>query len=609
MKSPTLLLLIALPMLGLAQTKPEPRNFLVNGSFESFLPADNLWDGVDGGGYLAGARGGSDVISERGAVESVPMAISVQAGDLNADGLVDLLTVDMEGYFRVYFNSGTKTEPKFTTCEMIPIYLARLDWLKRRLAMKACLYDLNRDGTLDLVLGSYGGEIMMLRNTGSTRVPEFRQPFPLETILVRTSKSGNLWGNVFAPAMWEWTGTGKADLLIGEGSYSANAIHLLVNQGNTTTPRFNEERRYYLAYGDGREQLVPAVVDYNGDGEPDLIVGDRKGTLNVYLSDGPWNSDKELKFATTIACGTVSSFNGCIAPAVADLNGDGLFDLLIGKTNGRIAIAYNRGTKQEPKFDTPVELKGEDFWGRGTIRNPSGWAVDFGTFKGNIYGYVTVVKQEEEPKEGSYPDGKHALKAGYLPPLNKIIRYAPLVLPAYGAAAGPADLAIAPNAVSPLWDPLQAVTAGFNTDNNMVIVRKVLENTAVKPGVEYALSFKVKGRGVKDAHWHLSYRGSLKRSESRITERVGRGVRMQHDVANEALGQEADFTVGTGWTTVARNLTFKFVKEPVLNKPEGLKNGPAPNYWLGLEIRATLNPGDGVFYLDDVKLVEANAAR
>ncbi|MEI8341221.1 MAG: hypothetical protein WCH43_06750 [Verrucomicrobiota bacterium] len=41
-----------------------------------------------------------------------------------------------------------------------------------------------------------------------------------------------------------------------------------------------------------------------------------------------------------------------------DINGDGVFDLITGKTNGRIAVALNKGTKEQPKFDTPAELKG-----------------------------------------------------------------------------------------------------------------------------------------------------------------------------------------------------------------------------------------------------------
>ncbi len=609
MKLPIVLLALAAPTFALAQTTPatpaKPKNLIYNGSFESFWQADNLWDGIDNDGYLAGARGGVNVISERGAVEDVAMPISVQLGDLNGDGLIDILTVDLEGYFRVYFNSGTKTEPKFTNCEIIPIFLSRFDQHKRRAALKASLHDLNRSGTLDLVLGDYAGEIMILKNSGSTTIPEFRQPPMADVLLVRTTVSGNLWGNVFAPAVWDWTRSGTPDLLVGEGSYSANAIHLLVNKGNGSAPKFTEDSRFYLAYGDGREQLVPAVVDYNGDGIPDLIVGDRKGTLNVYLSEGAWNKDKELKFSSTITCGSVSKFNGCIAPAVADLNGDGLFDLVIGKTNGRIAIAYNQGTKEQPKFATPVELKGTDVWKRNTMRNPSDWSADFGREKGNFYGYVTTVNETDDPQAAPIPDGKNVLKVGYFPSLNKIIKYTPTVFP---ASKEPEAASVSPpnelRKISPNWNAHQAPAAGYNTDSNMVIIRKFLDNSQVKPGVDYTFSFKSKGRSVKSARWYVAYAGHGVRTEARVKSRVGRGVQMERDEAWDSVTDQGDFTAGANWGAVSRNFNFKFAKEKDLNDPKTFRGTTAPIYRFGVEIRAVLNPGDGVFYLDDVQLIE-----
>jgi hypothetical protein len=75
---------------------------------------DNLWDEIDNDGYLCGARCTAQVITESGSVGNLPMPISVQVADLNGDGLLDIFTIDADGYFRAYFNSGTKAECKFT---------------------------------------------------------------------------------------------------------------------------------------------------------------------------------------------------------------------------------------------------------------------------------------------------------------------------------------------------------------------------------------------------------------------------------------------------------------------------------------------------------------
>ena len=70
------------------------------------------------------------------------------------------------------------------------------------------------------------------------------------------------------------------------------------------------------------------------------------------------------------------SFGGISTVSTGDLNGDGLFELVVGKTNGRIAMALNTGTKTEPKFGAPVELKGTA--GTPPFEVPSGWEIDYG---------------------------------------------------------------------------------------------------------------------------------------------------------------------------------------------------------------------------------------
>src|SRR5207244_1734575 len=111
---------------------------------------------------------------------------------------------------------------------------------------------------------------------------------------VRVAVGSKPWGNLFAPCVVDWNKDGRPDLLIGEGSYSANAVFVLLNQSSASEPKFTDEHRHYLCYGDGREQLAPTVADINGDGEPDVLVGDRLGTVGIYLNPGKWKPGTEL---------------------------------------------------------------------------------------------------------------------------------------------------------------------------------------------------------------------------------------------------------------------------------------------------------------------------
>jgi hypothetical protein len=51
------------------------------------------------------------------------------------------------------------------------------------------------------------------------------------------------------------TGDGQPELLIGEGSYSANNIHLLANQGAPDRPSFDAAKRTQIALGEGRQHV------------------------------------------------------------------------------------------------------------------------------------------------------------------------------------------------------------------------------------------------------------------------------------------------------------------------------------------------------------------
>ncbi len=172
---------------------------------------------------------------------------------------------------------------------------------------------------------------------------------------IPTAKDRNQrWGNVFAPCTWDWDRDGKEDLIIGEGSYSANNIHLLLNQGSPTHAVFDDTNRFVIAYGDGREQLSPAVADYNGDGIPDILVCDRSGQVAVHLGKAWKKEAPELPFKELIP--NLSAGNPATI-AVGDMNGDGLFDLVFGKADGRIAMSPNTGSKTEPKFGSPEDIR------------------------------------------------------------------------------------------------------------------------------------------------------------------------------------------------------------------------------------------------------------
>ena len=523
-------------------------NVIVNGDFAKFAPQENLWDGVDAQDFLAGNRQGTYALMESGKVGNLEMPISVNFVDVNGDKLPDLVTADAAGFVRAYINRGTKAEPKFTHAEIVPIYPPRVakdekwdrvGWTWRHGTPKVTLFDWNRRGMPDLIFGNYTGDVVKVPNTGSAMVPAFEQPAKYEKVRIPISVK-RPWGNLFAPCAVDWNKDGKPDLLLGEGSYSANAVYVLLNQSSGSEPKFTEEQRYYLCYGDGREQLVPTVADWNGDGLPDVLVGDRKGTVSVHLNHAKWKPGEELPLATMVTFGTADSIGGPVAPCAADFNGDGLFDILIGKASGRIAVAINKGTPTEPKFATPVELKGTNLWANN-IRIPATWTIDPGLNRSNLYAYISV---GEEPS----PGGGKILKAGYFPSPNKVFKMEELTL------EGRDDEDFFRYWLDE-WVPINAPLAGADGSANSFVIRQLL--TPLKVGATYHLSFKTKGNGIREGVCTLAYLGANENTATKFV-KTGRGVKVDKDETKDEIHETETFSSNSAWKTVEKTFTVHF---------------------------------------------------
>jgi len=583
-----------------AQTPSVP-----NGNFQNTVSADDLWDGVDGDGYLCGRVRTVTALNERDSVAEVAQPVSVAVGDLNGDGLPDLVMADPRGYYTVYFNSGTKTEPKFTHGEIIPVYVSRpqlppgaspWEYLNPAVEMRPAapridLYPLSGRGLLDIVVGTYGGDLMVIKNVGGAKAPVFRQPANLQSILLQTSAKGLRWANLLAPTVYDWNKDNQPDILVGDGSYSANSIFLLLNPGVSGGFRFNEDTRSYLVYGNGRNQLCPTVADYNGDGLPDVIVADGTGKVTVNLNDGKWKPGHPLENSSVISFGGSDSLHGNVTVKAADMNGDGLFDLVFGKANGRIAIAYNKGTKEQPQFGAPEEVKGEDVWKR-TLKIPNAWSIDSGLGKGNIYGVASVVSPTDDPN-AQPPDGKNCLKLYYDQPLNKVIPMVPLRIQPES-----------PN-IDPVFDRVHgnyavgAVVIGATTAVGSYTCQVPL--AGVVPDQPYELSFKAKG-----ANFNASYVIGAAAIAEVAPSKIMRGERgsawVQSNNISDMDLQSGNFNPGTNWTTVTKSVTFHF-KRQELNDPKKWKGSGAIRYTASLVLKVDMNPFSGVCYLDDFELV------
>jgi hypothetical protein len=188
--------------------------------------------------------------------------------------------------------------------------------------------DLDGDGDKDMLIGNSIGQLYYYR----------KDPGPNDNfVFVNSNFQGIDVGAFAAPQLIDVDRDGLLDLIIGEQTGNLNYYH---NSGTSTSPVFTLTSSLFgnfmvnqPAYSTGYS--VPCMYDDNG--QYVLLVGSERGY--VYRFD---NIDGNLSGTFTKTDSTyVSEYEGGrLGVAVADLNNDGLRDVVIGNYAGGISFFW-----------------------------------------------------------------------------------------------------------------------------------------------------------------------------------------------------------------------------------------------------------------------------
>jgi hypothetical protein len=183
--------------------------------------------------------------------------------------------------------------------------------------------DINGDGKPDLiVVGSNTVSVLLNTTPAGSATATFAA--------AQTFAAGN---EISGVAVGDFAGDGKPDITVTNSS--DNTVSILVNTtaAGSGTVTFNAPQTFAV----GTLPSAIAAVDLNGDGKPDLVVTNQADTTLSVLLNTSTGGTFSFAAQQTFAVG-----GGYMSVAAADLNGDGKPDLVLGNpANDLVAVLLN----------------------------------------------------------------------------------------------------------------------------------------------------------------------------------------------------------------------------------------------------------------------------
>ena len=236
-------------------------------------------------------------------------------GDFDHDGDLDLICGEFLDGFTYFENIGTRTEPKYSTGR--GLMQSNGSPLKMDLEMIVPVaFDWDKDGDLDLIVGDEDGRVAFIENVTPVR----------ETPQGNRSETGS------APTF--------------------------------AAPRYFQQEADTLKCG---ALATPYGVDWDGDGDIDLISGNTAGYIEVFenlsgrgVPQPKWAAPRRLEVDSKVFRVQAGKNGSVQGPAeakwgyttlnVTDWDNDGLPDIVFNSILGRVQWLKNVGTREVPEF-------------------------------------------------------------------------------------------------------------------------------------------------------------------------------------------------------------------------------------------------------------------
>jgi len=261
-------------------------------------------------------------IQAGGADIDVYGAPSPNFADFDGDGDLDLICGEFLDKFTYFENIGTRSKPVYAKGRLLENAAGIIKMDLEMIVPVAVDWD--KDGFTDLVVGDEDGRVALIRHTG-----KFKQGMPVfaSPAYFKQEADNVKFGALATPVSVDWDGDGDEDIITGN---SAGYIAFIENLGGSgVTPKW---------------------------AAPQLLESDGKVIRIQAGSNGSIQGPAEAKWGYT----TLS---------VADWDGDGLKDVIVNSIWGQVIWYKNTGSPRAPKLGKQAYVKVD--WGNAVIPKPS----------------------------------------------------------------------------------------------------------------------------------------------------------------------------------------------------------------------------------------------
>ena len=259
---------------------------------------------------------------------------SIDFADIDNDGDLDAFLGKEFGLVLYYENVGSSANPVFQeqTGSSNPLGFVDLEGIS-----VPRLVDIDSDGDFDAFIADQDGGIFYFENVGTSTVPSFVE---------RTGSSNPLTADVIGgavssdgrPEFADLDNDGDLDAFIGDVSGSIVFYRNIDSSPGKTSPQFTMPPPVQNPFDgiDVGDVASPAIADFDGDGDMDCVMGEDLGTLLYFENIG--TVDTAVFTQLTGESNPFADFKspGRSLPTVVDIDADGNLDIFVGELFGTI---------------------------------------------------------------------------------------------------------------------------------------------------------------------------------------------------------------------------------------------------------------------------------